>query len=407
MTTLKYGRDSSVALDLSQTMLIGDKASGPGEPLADVTREVTQAFSQPLDLPPLAQMILPDDNIVVALEPGLPAAAKILAGVVTAIADAGVALERLMILRTKDDRGVPNHRLLQRIPPALRNRLQLAVHDPEERTSLSYLAASSADEPIYINRHLCDADFLLPIGTLEPTRTLAYWGVHQSWFPTFADSETRERFQKPQSALSAKQRESRRQECAEATWLVGALSTLQVVSAGGERLLRVLFGTPDAVAREGRKVCDQAWHFSVPRRASLVVAAIEGGPEQQTWRNVARCLSSALAAVEDDGAIAICTELREKLGPALRRLARAESWEDADRAVKKQKSRDALVATQLLRALRRVRVYLLSELEEDVVEQLGLAYVACAEEISRLSAKHDSCLVLGNAQHARVAVKEA
>ncbi len=186
--------------------------------------------------------------------------------------------------------------------------------------------------------------------------------------------------------------------------MLGVQMTMQLVPAGNDRAMHVLAGAPQAVWQRGNELSEGAWRFNVARRASLVVAAIGGGPEQQTWHNITRTLSTALEAVEDNGSIAICSTLKTKPGPALCRLAGADSYEAADRAIQRKPTSDALCAARLNRALQRARVYLLSDLDEHDVETLGVAYVASASEIVKLSSQHASCLVLGNAQHVSISL---
>ncbi len=47
-----------------------------------------------------------------------------------------------------------------------------------------------------------------------------------------------------------------------------------------------------------------------------------------------------------------------------------------------------------------MQVYLLSRLEEEVVEELGVGHVATAAEIARLASHRGSCILLANAQYA-------
>ncbi len=60
---------------------------------------------------------------------------------------------------------------------------------------------------------------------------------------------------------------------------------------------------------------------------------------------------------------------------------------------------DALVARQLADALDQGSIYLVSRLEAELVEELGLVPLA-ADDVSRLARRFDSCLVLANAHHA-------
>jgi nickel-dependent lactate racemase len=287
------------------------------------------------------------------------------------------------------------------LPPAARDRLSVTIHDPSDQGSLCYLAASKDAKPIYFNRQIYDADVVVPIGILRLEESLGYVGVHGGLFPSFSDEETRRRFRAPSSTDWSVHRRRRREESEEAAWLLGVQFTVQVAPGPGDTLLHVLAGEARAVAAKGHELCEAAWLHRCSRRASLVVATIEGGPEQQTWENFGRALFAASRAVTDGGAIVLCTNLCRPPGSALQRLARPE---DADgelhRDLLRERSEDAVSATLLEEAQRRVQVYLLSGLESDVVEELGLGHVANADEVKRLSQQHASCILLGNAHHA-------
>ena len=84
----------------------------------------------------------------------------------------------------------------------------------------------------------------------------------------------------------------------------------------------------------------------------------------------------------------------------MKHLGESEDRHLAVRQIRKHQLSDALPATQLARAMDRARVYLLSDLDAETVEELGMAPVESADEIPRLAARHKSCILLGNAQHA-------
>src|SRR6185295_38315 len=108
----------------------------------------------------------------------------------------------------------------------------------------------------------------------------------------------------------------------------------------------------------------------------------------------------------DDGAIAICTDLDKGLGPAMQQIAGADNPHEALRQISKERAEDALPASQLLHILAHNKVYLLSRLDESVVEELGVAPVAGPEQIARLTSRHQSCILLANAQYALVTAPE-
>ena len=119
-----------------------------------------------------------------------------------------------------------------------------------------------------------------------------------------------------------------------------------------------------------------------------------------------RALAAATEAVAEEGAIAICCDLRDEPGPALAALAESDDREAALKQIRRGQLPDALIAARLQRATQRATVYLLSQLADHVVENLGMAPIANAEELKRLASHHETCLLLANAQHAVATPRE-
>ena len=173
-----------------------------------------------------------------------------------------------------------------------------------------------------------------------------------------------------------------------------------MVPGPAKGVLHVLAGHLEEVMKRGRQLCHEAWSFEVPKRASLVVAAIDGDAQQQTWDNVGRAVTAAQRIVSENGVIAVCSELAEAPGPGVRTAGAAEGPEQAHRRLQKQKPADTAAAEKWAQAISRARVYLLSRLDEEQVERLGAAHVAGPDEIGRLIERTDSCVLLSSAQYA-------
>ncbi len=403
---LRYGNDCSVRLESPEGGVMAQCGAPRGLPLDDPSAAVAASLAEPLDYPPLVRATTPEDRIVILLEDGVPRAAEVVAAVVHTLVEGGVSTDGLTVLQTRSEAaaGGDPRRLT---PPAWQNDIGLVTHDPANRRDLAYLAARQSGEPILLSRVIHDADVVLPIGCLHPPSSAGYYGIHSSVYPAFSDEATIHRFRTP-GALKrrAKDRERLAEEVEEVAWLLGLQFTIQVVPGCGDRVLDVLAGNPPSVARRGAEVYAQAWDCSVPRSAPLVVAAVPGGPTQQTWTNVGRALAAATALVEDDGAIVLCSELRETPGPALRRIGGARSRQMALKQIARSLPADALPAAQLADALERGHVYLLSRLSPEVVEQLDVTPLDRAEDLARLVRRFDSCIVLSNACHALVRLAE-
>jgi lactate racemase len=398
MAILRYGSNSCLQLELANGAVSGEFGTPRGQALADTAAATTAALGDPLNFPPLRQCTTPGDQVVLALDRGVPEVTLVTAATIRALVEAGIDPDGITVLRNRAgaDAGDP----CQMVAESLRRRIKLLTHDPADRRQLAYLAASESGEAILVNRALHEADVILSLGCLRADAAAGYFGIHGCVFPAFSDAKTLQRFRSVGSLGGPNSR--RRELTAEVdhvAWLLGVNFTLQLVPAAGDRVLHVLAGESEAVRLRGRELYDAAWNWPVTERASLVVAAIEGGSDQQTWENVGRALQVAGKFADEDGAIAVCCEVSEGPGPAMQQMARLGSRGAAVRQVKKERPADALPAVQLAHALERHKVYLLSRLDPSVVEELDVIPIAQPDELHRLAHQHRFCILLSNAQY--------
>lgn len=403
---MRYGADSSVRLELRDGVLLAECGVPRGTPLDDPAGATAQALAEPLDYPPLVRSTTPADRVVLPLGPEVPHAGEIVAAVVRSLVEAGVQPDGVTVLRTRPDAEANEGDPRPLLPPPWAAQMSLVTHEPARRGELAYLASTEAGEPILLNRAITDADLVLPIGCFRSGSAAGCYGVHSAVFPTFSDERTLRRFRSP-TALDRRGRPKPepRRVVDQVGWLLGVTLTVQVVPGPGNRALHVLAGQAETVRQRATELYETAWRYSVPRRASLVVAAVEGGAAQQTWDAVGRALAAAGTLVEEGGAIAVCCDLADKPGPAVRQLAAARLRAEAMRWIRKKRPVDALSATLLAQALDRTAVYLLSRLDPSLVEDLEIAPIAEAEELVRLAGRHDSCILLANAPYAMVSLE--
>ncbi|MBM4091892.1 MAG: DUF2088 domain-containing protein [Planctomycetes bacterium] len=392
---LRYGKDSALRFDVPSETLVADCTAVPGQVLEDPSARVSACLAEPLGFPPLARAIVPGDRVVISVDPNTPQPCEIISGVVRTLLAGNVRPSDIVVLQTRADVG--HSESLARTGS---DGVEVVHHDPRDRSQLSYLAASAEANPIYLNRHLCDADFVLPINLTQPEASFGYGGIYGGLYPTFSDAQAPQRFR---AAVFGRKAGPRQRCCAEAeevAWLLGVQLSVQIVAGPGNTTLHALAGLADEVARRSRELVDAAWSIQVPRKASLVIAAIEGDADDQSWENFGRALYAASRVCADQGTIVLCTDLKRKPGPALRRLAVDAQDAELRRQIRHEKSDDAMSASLLLETRNQQRVCLLSRLAEEVVEGIGVGYIADPRQVRRLSEQHDSCILLANAHRA-------
>jgi nickel-dependent lactate racemase len=363
----------------------------------DAASAAVAALRAPVEYPPLDQSIVPGDSVAIAVDASVPSVVELIRGSIRAFTHAGVEAESISIVAATLELADTCRANLNRNGES---DVRVVLHDPEDENNLCLVGTTARREPLLVNRTIYDADVVLPIGTACLTGD-SYAGL----FPQFSTQAAIDRFRTPASVESAAAQAAQRREVQEAGWLIGVPMLMQAVPGAGDGLADVVAGEPQAVGARARSRYRQLWSRRSPRRASLVIATVTGGPLSQTWWNVGRALSAAEQLADDDGAVALCTNLDRPLGESLNRLLGNSDSEAAARSVFHDHAEDSWAAWQLARAVERGPVYLLSQLEDETIEDLGLAPVADIDEIIRLAGRHESCIVLEDAQHTVVHVQ--
>jgi nickel-dependent lactate racemase len=350
------------------------------------------ALSEPLDFPPLSAGIVPGDRVAIALDEAVPCAASVVRGAVELIRTAGIEDESICVV-TED---VETSQLCRgELSQQGETAVKFVVHDPDEERELCMVGLTKKHGPLVVNRAIFDADVVLPIGCAR----LDDAGVYDCLYPRFSNSETLQRFRTPLTGNTQTSHRDRTRETDEAGWLIGAPLVIEVVPGSDETVAHVIAGEPHAVARKAEQLTQEQWALQSPQRASLVIAIVTGGASSQNWNNVGRALAAAERLVTEDGAVAICSNLDTPPGESLGRLIGSQELDRSERKIMRDHARDSWPAWHLVRALQRGPVYFLSQLDAETVEDLGMAPVADIEELSRLAGRHESYIVLNDAQH--------
>jgi len=184
----------------------------------------------------------------------------------------------------------------------------------------------------------------------------------------------------------------------EAGWLLGVGMIVSVVAGPAGGVAAVLAGDPETVAREAAEQSRCIWERAADRQGDLVIATVVGDHREQTWENLARALSAASPLVEAGGAIAICTELDEPPSGSLNRLIEAVDFGEVQHELLHDDAVEAAPAMALAKALDLGPVYLRSRLPADVVESLGMTPIQDDNELARLAAGREHCVVIEEAQ---------
>ncbi len=400
---LDYGKSGQFLYEIETVRLAGWHE--PPEPLDDVAAAVRQALAEPLDFPPMSALVYPQDRVVLALDRSTPEAATVVAELWRVCEQRSVRPRDVCILQPASWEGAPVSDPRSQLPPAVAREIRWKVHDPTARSSHVYLASTSLGERIYLSRDLVDADVVIPVGRIAFDSVIGYRGTGSVIYPGLSTVEAMARAHgQGHRELEPDDVRPLRQMIDEIAWLLGVQFAVQLIPARAGGACHVLAGAVDSVFRRGREALKKAWHVQVKDRADVVVLAVEADAGGHGWPQLGTALQAARNVVKAGGKIIVLTELEEQLGAGMRLICDADNPRDALRPLRLASPPDLVPATQLLQATDWAKVYLLSRMKPEVVEDLFMVPLSRPEEAARLLADEPQCVFLGAAQHTHASV---
>ena len=378
------------------------------EPNIDLSSALKATLDAPEFYPPLSESVFEGDTVAIALQTDIPHANYLIEATVDYLITTGIDVNDITLVvtgRTAENLGIPaaQYEMAEKDksegkrPPIFSfdfgfQSLNTQVHDPENQTGHSYLAANEEGDPVYVNRTLVDADVVIPIGIPSPGE------VNQQSdciYPDFSTTSTLHRFAQGKGSFI-----SRWTEIELANESLGAFFAVQVVCGPGDTIRQVFSGAKKDALESARTATNNLWSLACPNPSNLCVATIEAKPLDQSWDDFAQALIAASEVTQTESPIIIWSEI--SIAPDRNtRKACMSQFEDN-------------ISSKLTKTLQRVAgiikdrpVFLRSALPEQTVEELGLGHLKSADEILRMAESSEDCLVIRDAHKTQIKTGDA
>jgi nickel-dependent lactate racemase len=341
----------------------------------------------PLAYPRLAEAVVPGDRVVLALDPAAQQWPLVVRGVVDELATGGVGAELVRVVTTRplgeaegDDAAIVEGMIW-------------TTHDASEWEHLAYLATTKAGRRVYLNRHLVEADVVVAIGPTgydEAGRATAPSDVIDPGLSGAPEGGAGHGH-----AVSHEVKDS-------VDWLLGSRFHVAVIAGVGGPA-EILAGDATAVRAERVKRLRKLWRFEADARAEVAVVGIGLPGQAVAWKDLARVLKRARRLVTPGGKIVVLSDLAERPGPLVARLAESIDMIEEYRGVaQRAEFEDWQVARELVHAVKGGKVYLASRLEEATVEGLNIISLGKPAEALRLVERSESCVFVSQADWTEV-----
>ncbi|MBX9679178.1 MAG: lactate racemase domain-containing protein [Gemmataceae bacterium] len=397
--SIDWGRHN-LELQAPENVFLATGIVPQAAPLTDLAEATRAALETPFDFPPLRRALTPDDHVAVVLEAGMPHVGTLLPEVLRVIRDAGVSLEATTIVTPAG----ANQDWINDLPEDCED-VHVEAHVADDRKKLSYLASTREDHRIYLNRRVVDADQTVVLTRRAFDPLTGYLGGELALYPTLSELP-----HPTERTLHWKERTPKvgpshaGQEAAEVAWLLGVPFFVQAVEGPGGSVLQIMGGPPES-CREGERVLDRFWRREVAEAAEVVVASLTGDPGRLTFADLARALANAARVVRTGGKIVLLTEAAPSPGPASEILTQSDDPGRAVRRFQKEIPEDAEAGFLWATAATHAKLYVLSGMPEEAVEEMFATPLQHATQTQRILAGAGSVLLLPDAHLTLASVK--
>jgi hypothetical protein len=395
-------QNESLEFELADAQLVAAWSGPAGIGRSSAGAAIEDALESPCDYPPLRQMVVPGDRVVIAVDPTIEDCEPVVAAIIVRLEAAGIERGSVSVLLP------PHGPTLLKLPPGLG--LSTVVHDPSDRSQIAYLATTKQGRRIYLNRIVADADLVVPVGQLAFDPIVGHGGPWTVLFPGMSDRETIQSFRaglrEDDDERSPARSRAGLDESFEVSWLLGTPFHIGLVP-GASGLIEVRAGRDTSVRQRGIEALDRHWTLRADSRAELVVIGIGRPGAATTFESLAQGLATASRLVQHGGKIIVLSRVSGEIGPSLRCLIDAGDPKRGAAALRGHESdSDFLVAWRIARALAWADLFLLSELPKDVAEDLCVTPLERPEQARRLVARAGSCSFVSRAELTRAIVRE-
>lgn len=315
---LAYG-DGVLPIELDEDAAVIEprdpaRVGNPGQALREALR-------RPIAGPPLADLVRPDDAIVVVISDSTrPAPNRLMLEALLGELGADVTDRMHVLVATGLHRPTRDDELDRMLGPDLRRQLRITNHDAHDASSLREIGRTSSGRPVRINRRYLDADVRITLGLIEPHFFAGFSGGAKLILPGVAGEASilrnhdAEMIGHPNARWGTLAGNPIHREQREAARLAGCEFSVNVTIAGDGAITGIFAGELEAVHDAGCATALQAAMQPVDKPYDVVITTNGGHPLDLNLYQAVKGMDAAAQIVRPGGHIVMAAECREGAG---------------------------------------------------------------------------------------------
>ncbi len=334
------------------------------EPLTDIKEAVLSAIHHPIGCADLEERIKPGDTVCfICNDPTRVANSyDFMPVLVDEMNRLGVKDENMSILFSLGTHRVMSHEeMVAAVGADVAGRLQMYNSNAKVTEDFEYFGDTSRGTPVWINKHLCQADHIILTGTIVHHYFSGYGGGRKAILPGCAAWETvrvnHSFMLDPQAGLGKTTGNPCYEDQMEGVALFAKGRSLFLFNAilnAKHEFLKMFAGDYIAAHREACAFVDKVYGVPIPQEADVVIVSCGGYPKDINVYQMQKTMDNAQLAVRQGGVVIILAECEEGSGSQVledtcRRLGSADAIEAELKANFQIGANKAFAVTRLMK----------------------------------------------------------
>ena len=395
--SLKYGSDI-LQIDLQASVLTADAPQN----LPDPTEEIRRALANPLGTLPLAEIVQPGEQIIIITSDitrytGSEIYLPILVEELNCCGIPDHDIEIIIALGIHRKQSTEEHR---RILGDIYGRITVHDHECDDPEQLVDLGQTSSGLPVQINQRVMAADRVIVTGTIGLHYFAGFGGGRKSLVPGVASRTTCMAthfaiFNPPQQGgRNAKACTANldgnpvHQAILEAAQMIKPDFLLNTVLTTDKQIAKVFCGELEQAHLAGCELAQTLYTAPVKQPADLAIVSCGGHPKDINFIQAHKALDYGVQAVRQGGTVILLAACPDGFGNAT--FFDWFNYEDLDIFEKALRSRyeiNGQTAWSTLSKARSWRVILISELDREQTEKMGMEKANHLDEALQMAYK--------------------
>lgn len=347
-------------------------------------REMVMAsLEKPFQFEPLRRALTPDDHIALVIDERLPYLVELICSILDYLAGVGIDPDAVTLL-TSDPTS--RQAWIDDLPDEYAD-VRTEVHNPADRKKLAYLATTKAGVPVYLNRTLVEADFIVVLSAHRfDDHTGERWLV-----PGLSDCE----HQKIAAASATANVEN------ESIWLLGTPFFVRVIEGSGGTIHEIVAGLTESNV-EANRLRDARWQSIVKLQPATVIVTCDTA----RFDDLAASVENAERVVTPGGRIVILMNKMPHFPDAVEVLRIANEPVDALKKLRTGHPVGWRAAAKWAETASHAALFIAGPMSQEECEELFATSISSSAELQRLLDGGGNILSLNDAHLSRVVYRK-